>query len=76
MHACSVLQSCLTPCDTMDCSLSVSKSMGFSKQEFWKGLPYPYPRDLPSPGIELVSPALQAGALPIEPPGKQGNPYI
>ena len=35
-------------------------SMGFSKQEYWKGLPFPSPRDLPDPGIEPRSPALQA----------------
>ena len=44
-------------------------SMGFSKQEYWSGLPFPS-GDLPDPGIELRSPALQADALPSEPPGK------
>ena len=44
-------------------------SMGFSKQEYWSGLPLPSPGDLPDPGIEPGSPAFQAGALPSEPPG-------
>ena len=46
-------------------------SMGFSRQEYWSGLPFPSPGDLPDPGIEPGSPALQADALTSEPPGKQ-----
>ena len=42
--------------------------MGFSRQECWSGLPFPSPGDLPDPGIEPGSPALQADALPSEPP--------
>ena len=45
-------------------------SIGFSRQEHWNELPFPSPRDLPDPGIEPRSPALQADALPSEPPGK------
>ena len=45
-------------------------SMGFSRQECWSGLPLPSPGDLPDPGIEAGSPALQAEPLPAEPPGK------
>ena len=45
-------------------------SMGFSRQEYWNGLPFPSPGDLPNPGIEPGSPALQADALSSEPPGK------
>ena len=48
-------------------------SVGFSRQEQWSGLPCPPPGDLPESGIEpasLMSPALQAESLPIEPPGK------
>ena len=45
-------------------------SMEFSRQEYWSGLPFPSPRDLPNPGIEPGSPALQADALTSEPPGK------
>ena len=44
-------------------------SMGFSRQEYWSGLPFPFPRDLPNPGIEPWSPALWADALSSEPPG-------
>ena len=47
-----------------------SQSMGFSRQEYWSGVPFPSPGDLPDPGIEPPSPALQADALPSEPPGK------
>ena len=45
-------------------------SMGFSRQECSSGLPFPSPGDLPDPGIEPGSPALQADALPTEPSGK------
>ena len=45
-------------------------SMEFSRQEYWSGMPFPSPGDLPNPGIEPGSPALQADALPSEPPGK------
>ena len=70
--------------NTSDCSLVASSSvvsdslqpfasqappsMGFSRQECWSGLPFPSPGDLPDPGIEPGSPALQADALPSEPP--------
>ena len=45
-------------------------SMGFSRQEYWNGLPFPFPGKLPDPGIEPRSPVLHADALPFEPPGK------
>ena len=44
--------------------------MGFSEQEYWSGLPFPSPGDLPDPGIEPRFPALQADALTSELPGK------
>ena len=44
--------------------------MGFSRQEYWSGLPFPSPGDLPDPGIEPASPAFQADALTSEPPEK------
>ena len=47
------------------------QSMEFSRQEYWSGFPFPSPGDLPNPGIEPGSPALQADALLSEPPGKQ-----
>ena len=45
-------------------------SMGFPKQEYWSGLPFSSPGDLPDSGTEPRSPALQADTLPSEPPGK------
>ena len=45
-------------------------TMGFSRQEYWSGLPFPSPGDLPNPGIEPWSPALQADTLPSEQQGK------
>ena len=53
-----------------------SPSMGFSRQEYWSELPFPSPGDLPDPGIEPGSPALQADALPSEPPGKSWTTKI
>ena len=53
----------------MDYSLPGSLSMGFPRQEHCNGLPFPTPGDLPDPGIEPRSPALQADSLPSEPPG-------
>ena len=47
-----------TLCNPMDCSLPAPPSMGFSRQEYWSGLPFPSPRDLPNPGVEPGSPAL------------------
>ena len=48
-------------------------SMEFSRQEHWSGLSFPPPRDLPDPGTEPASPALQVDSLPPEPPGKPKN---
>ena len=66
-----VTQSCLTLRDPMDCvAYQAPPSMEFSRQEYWCGLPFPSLGDLPDPGIEPGSPALQADTLPSEPPGK------
>ena len=65
-----VAQSCLTLCNPMDRSLPGPLSMEFSRQEYWSGLPLPPPGDLLDPGMDPRSPALQADALPSEPPGK------
>ena len=62
-----VTQSCLTLCYPMDCP------MEFPRQEYWSGLPFPLPGDLPNPGIEPASPlsaGLQADSLLVEPLGK------
>ena len=48
-------------------------SMGFSRQEYWSGLPFPSPGDLPDPGIDPRSPSLRADALTSEPPGKSSE---
>ena len=47
-----------------------SPSMGFSRPEYWSGLPFPSPGDLPDPGINPGSSTLEADALTSEPPGK------
>ena len=44
--------------------------MELSRQEDWSGLPFPFPRDPPNPGVEPGSPALQADSLPVVPPKK------
>ena len=49
-----------------------SPSLGFSREEYWSGLPFPSPGDLPDPGIEPGPPALEADALTSEPPGSCG----
>ena len=49
-------------------------SMGFSRQEYWSGLPLPSPGGLPDPGIETGSPVFQAGTLPSESPGLSQGP--
>ena len=59
-----VAQSCPTLCD------GAPPSMRFSRQEYWSGLPFPSPADLPNPGIEPRSPGLQADALTSEPPAQ------
>jgi len=54
--ACEVAQSCLSLCEPIDCSPPGSSvSMGFSRQEYWSGLPFPSPGDLPNPGSNRVS---------------------
>ena len=63
----------MSDCDPMDCNPSDSLSMEFSRQEYWSGLPFPFPEDLSDPGIEHVSPAAAGRFFATEPPGK---PYI
>ena len=59
----------------MDLAYRAPPSIGFSRQEYWSGLPFPSPGDLPDPGIEPGSSVLQADTLPSEPPGKP-NRYL
>ena len=68
-----VTKSCPTLCDPLDCSCQAPLSMGFPRQEYWNGLPFPLPGDLPEPGIEpvsLPSPALAGGFLSLAPSEK------
>ena len=67
-----VAQLCPTLCDPMDCNPQGSSVHGISQQEYWSGLPFPPPGDLPDPGIKPVSPGLQANSLPTEP---RGSPW-
>ena len=70
-------QSCPTLCDSMDCSLPGSSVHGFSRQEYWSGLPCPPPEDLPDPGSEPVSPALAGRFFTTVPPEKgQSLPQV
>ena len=54
----------------MDCSSPGSSVHGILRQEYWSGLPFHSPGDLPNPGFESGSPVLQADSLPSEPQGK------
>ena len=65
-----VAQLCPTLWDPMDPSLPGSSVLEFSRQEYWSGLPFPSPGDLPDPGIETRSPVLQADSLSSELPEK------
>ena len=67
-----VAQSSLTLGDPVDCS--PPDSMEFSRQEYWSGLPFPSPGNLPDPGIELRSPVLQADSFPSGKP-MEGQEY-
>ena len=65
-----VAQSCPTICDPMDCSLQAPLTMGFFRQEYSSGLPFPSSGDLTDPGTESESPALAGRFFTAEPPGK------
>ena len=69
VHA-HLAQSWLTLCHPMSRSPPGSLSMGFPRQEYWSGLPFPFPMGLPDPGIKPASPALAGGLFTTEPPGK------
>ena len=71
---CLSAKSCPTLCPTVTCQTPLS--MGFPRQEYWSGLPFPSPRDLPKLGTEPRGPAQQADSLPMEPPGKYKPPQI
>ena len=65
-----VAQLCPTLCDSMECSPPGSSVHGILQEEYWSGLSFPSQGDLPHPGIEPRSPALQADSLPSETPGR------
>ena len=70
---CLVTQSCPTLCDLMDLAARLLCPWGLSRQECWSALPCPFLGDLPNPGIELKSPALQVDSLPSELPWKPSS---
>ena len=67
----SVMSDSLQPIDCQD-----PLSMGFSRKEYWSGLPFPSSGDLPDPGIKPGSPALQADSLPPEPLGHSASQSV
>ena len=70
VHLCSVVSDSATPW-TVACQAPLS--IGFSRQEYWSGLPFPPPADFPDQGIKPmspVSPALEVGSLPLAQPRK------
>ena len=80
-HTCEVISVCLVTqsCPTLwPHGLQPARLLcprGFSRQEYWSGLPCPPPGDLPNPGIEPKFPTLQADSLPSEPSGKPGEGF-
>ena len=70
MRECSVVSDSVTPWIVAH---RAPLSMGFPRQEYWSGLLFPSPGDLPDPGIEPMSPALQADPLPTEPVLAKGD---
>ena len=65
-----VAKLCPTPAIPWTVACQAPLSMGFSRQKYWKGLPFPSPGHLHNPEIEPGSPVLQADSLPTELPGK------
>ena len=70
MYESEVAQSCRHFVTPWTVAHQAPLSMGFSRQEYWNGLPFPSPGGLPDPATQPGSPALQADTLPSEPPGK------
>ena len=76
VYVCSVIQLSPILCDPLDCSPPDSSVLGISQQEYWSGLPFPTPGNLPHPGIEitsLASPALCLIVLSILTDQDQGK---
>ena len=79
MCACSVPQSSLTLPIPWTVARQAPLSMGFSRKEYWSGLPFPTPRDLPNPEIRpacLASPSLAGDSLPLSPQGRFHIGYL
>ena len=73
VYACTIIQSCLTFAILWAIAHQAPLSMGFPRQEYWSGLPFPSPGDLPTTGIEPMppeSPVLAGGFFTTEPPVK------
>ena len=68
---CAELLSCANSVTSWIIARQAPLSMGFSRQKYWSGLPFPSPGDLPDAGVEPRSPTLQADALTSEPPGTE-----
>ena len=73
---CSDAQLCPTLCNPMDCIQPDSSVHWIFRQEYWSGLPFPSPGDLPHPAMEPGSPSLQVDSFPTEPPGKLYYGYM
>ena len=71
--ACSVAQSYSTSCNPWIVAHQAPLPMGFFRQEYWSGLPFLPPREIPDTGIEPVSPTLAGGFFTTEPQGKDGK---
>ena len=81
IHTCACMLSCFSCVQLFatlwTVALQAPQSMGFSRQEYWSGLPRPPPGDLPDPGVKPTSPALQAGFFfTAEPLGQPLNIHI
>ena len=75
MCACSVARLCLTVPNPQTLACQAPPPTGFSRQEYWSGLPFPSPSDLPNPGIKPVSLALQVDYLPLS-YQERGLPWV
>ena len=71
-----VAQLCPTLAIPWNVARQALPSMGFLRQEYWSGLPFPSAGDLPDPGVETTLPALAGGFFTTEPPGKPRIQYI
>ena len=67
---CLVAKSCITLVTPWTVACQAPLSIRFSRQEYWSGLPFPSPEDLPDPGVESAYPALAGGFFTTEPAGK------